>query len=114
MKTTLHLTALFIGLSMLACRDNPRAEATAATPDPIQAAPPTNAPEIEALQREIEQREQSIGDLEAVVVMERAKVVENPDYDQSFLNESLHEQENERVEIERARKRLEELGSSAE
>ncbi len=113
MKTTLHLTALFIGLSMLACRDNPRAEA-AAEPTSAEASPAASTPEIEALHREIEQREQTIGDLEAVVVMERAKVEENPDYDQSFLNESLHEQENERVEIERARKRLEKLESSAE
>lgn len=113
MKTTLHLAALFIGLSMLACRDDPPAETTA-EPTSAEASPAASTPELEALLGEIERREQSIGDLEAVVVMERAKAEENPDYDQSFLNESLHEQENERVEIERARKRIEELGSSAQ
>jgi hypothetical protein len=47
---------------------------------------------ISKLERQIDEKNQTIEDLEAFVEMERAKLEENPDYEQSFLIEALDEQ----------------------
>lgn len=64
---------------------------------------------IPALQREIEEGRQNIENIEAFVEMERAKLEENPDYDSSFLEEALHEQQEIREAVESGEKSLREL-----
>jgi len=66
--------------------------------------------EIAGLERGIETSKQIIQDLEAAVLMERAKLADDPDYDQGFLIETLNEQQQEREKIENAQKRIGELG----
>ena len=61
---------------------------------------------IEELEREIESSAQIIDDLEAAVHMERTKLEDDPDYDQSFLNEILADQDREREEIKKAKEEL--------
>ena len=115
MRARLPLAALFTCLSLVSCRERqPSAGPDPNTPKPeaVGQVDAASAKEIEALQLEIERSEHAIGDLEAAVVMERAKVADDPDYDQSFLNETLAEQEGKRAEIEEARKRIEELGGA--
>jgi biopolymer transport protein ExbD len=62
-----------------------------------------------ALQREIEEGRQNIENIGAFVEMERAKLEENPDYEQAFLLEALEEQKGIREKIEASEKRLKEL-----
>ena len=65
--------------------------------------------EVSELRREIQSRKQTVEDLQAAVDMERAKLEEDPDYDQSFLLEVQDEQEQLRSAIETDEARLEEL-----
>ncbi|MGA0901262.1 MAG: hypothetical protein ACO3SO_12750 [Luteolibacter sp.] len=52
---------------------------------------------------------QIIDDLQAAVVMEEAKLQDDPNYDQSFLQETLADQEREREDINKAQKQLKNL-----
>ncbi len=72
-------------------------------------APVSLQQEIADLQRSIKTREQTVEDLDAVVAMERDKVDDNPDYESPILQETLHEQEQERLEIEKAQIQLKTL-----
>ena len=64
---------------------------------------------ITALQREIQEGRQNIENIEAFVQMERAKLEENPDYEQSFMLEALEEQKEIRDKVESGEERLGEL-----
>lgn len=64
---------------------------------------------INKLQREVESSVQVIEDLNAAVLMERAKLEDDPDYDQTFLKETLDDQEREKLKIEQALKQIETL-----
>lgn len=61
---------------------------------------------VDTLERQVESKQQSIDDLEAFVQMERAKLEEDPDYDQSFLMEALEDQQELRDGIESAKSAL--------
>ena len=65
--------------------------------------------EIADLERSIQSSERIIEDLDAAVHMEEAKVDENPDYESPILYDVLQEQEQARLEIEKARKSIEAL-----
>ena len=84
-----------------------------ANEDSEQAQPaelPTPAQEkIIELKREIQTRQQTIEDLNAAVLMERAKLEDDPDYDTGFLQETLEDQDYQRQEIEKARKQIEKI-----
>jgi hypothetical protein len=116
----------FIG----ACRENPRetepvesdTHATseqrealpvqkADTPGEVDSseAPPSTDEQITELQRTLESGRESIESLEAFVQMERAKVENDPDYETSFLEEALAEQQEIREAVESGEKRLQEL-----
>ncbi len=69
---------------------------------------------ITALQREIQEGRQNIEDIEAFVQMERAKLEENPDYEQSFMLEALEEQKGIREKVEDGEERLREFSSKKE
>jgi len=69
---------------------------------------------INELRREIEAGRQNIENFEAFVEMERAKLEENPEYDPSFLEEALHEQQAVREAVESGEKRLKELTPAKE
>ena len=60
----------------------------------------------EQIKQQIEQKKQSIEDIEAFVQMERAKIEKNPDYDNSFLNEALDEQQEIRDSIKSKKEKL--------
>jgi vacuolar-type H+-ATPase subunit I/STV1 len=64
---------------------------------------------ITELKREIETGRQNIKDIEAFADMERAKLKENPEYDSSFLEQALQEQQQIRETIEEGEKSLKEL-----
>jgi len=70
---------------------------------------PAHEAQITELRNTIESGREHIEHLEAFVEMERAKVEENPDYDTSFLEEALSDQENFRNAIEASEKSLQEL-----
>lgn len=65
--------------------------------------------QIEKLQSEIDSDRQSIDNIEAFVDMERAKLKENPDYEQSFMLEALEEQRVLREKVEADEKVLKEI-----
>jgi len=113
-------TALLVSARMLlllscvwisACRDNPR------QPDAVDAEEKSTVTQREevtvetvtALQREIEEGRQNIDNIEAFVEMERAKLEENPDYEQAFMLEALEEQEVVREKVEADERRLREM-----
>lgn len=104
---------LVIGLLGLSACDKPTdAPMPDMAPAPVAVVEKQPNPEgIETLRREIQRREQTIGDLEAAVVMERTKLLDNPDYDPSFLNECLQEQEQNREKIEKLQQRIEQLAN---
>jgi len=64
---------------------------------------------ITVIKREIEAGRQNINDIEAFAEMERAKLKENPEYDSSFLEQALQEQQQIRESIEEGEKSLKEL-----
>ena len=66
---------------------------------------------IEELESEIENSTQIISDMEAFIQMERTKIEDDPEYDQSFMEEALTGQDEQRELIEQARKQIEELKS---
>lgn len=70
---------------------------------------PSKEEEIKKLQSEIQMGKQNIQDIEAFVEMERAKLKKNPDYDSSFLEEALHEQQEIRKAVESGEKSLREI-----
>ena len=71
-----------------------------------------NQAEIDRLESEIENSTNLISDMEAFIMMERAKIDDDPDYDQSFMEEALADQNEQREIIKQARKQLEELTGS--
>lgn len=70
--------------------------------------------QIIELQREIDSQRQTVEDLQAAVDMERAKLEEDPEYDQSFLLEVMDEQQEIREAIETGQARLDELSRPKE
>ncbi len=95
-----------------ACRESPRdAESDHSETTAAQEAS-SAVEEVTALRREIQEREQTVEDLQAAVDMERAKLEEDPDYDQSFLLDVLEEQEELRESIKADMKRLEAISRS--
>ena len=106
-----RMLLLSSGLCVCACRENPRqgdAVDSEAKPTVTQQEEPSDD-RINELQREIESGRQNIEDIEAFVEMERAKLEENPDYDTSFLEGALQEQQEVREAVESGEKRLKEL-----
>lgn len=106
-----RLLLLSSGFWICACRENLR-EADTVEPDAKptvtqQEEPPDER--ITALQREIEEGRQNIEDIEAFVEMERAKLEENPDYEQAFMLEAMEEQKGIGEKVEAGEKRLMEL-----
>jgi vacuolar-type H+-ATPase subunit I/STV1 len=104
------------GLCICACRENPRqavAVDSEAKPTVTQQEEPPDE-RINELQREIEAGRQNIENIEAFAEMERAKLEENPEYDPSFLQEALHEQQEIRKAVESGEKRLKELTPAKE
>lgn len=91
-----------------ACREQ------AARPEQVETeAAPTLIPELKLsdeqiaeLQHEIAEGRQNIENLEAFVQMERDKLKENPDYEQSFMLEAMEEQQSIREKIESVEKSL--------
>ena len=97
-------------LSLIACHERTEEESAPAQEESTSAEAPADLQKkIFDLQRRIEAREQTIEDLNAMVAMERDKLDDNPDYDSPILHEVLLEQEQERLEIENARKQLKSL-----
>jgi hypothetical protein len=71
---------------------------------------PTSSDEqMTELRSKIDSQRQTVDDLQAAVEMERAKLKENPDYDQSFLMDTLDEQQGIKDAIESGEKRLEQM-----
>jgi vacuolar-type H+-ATPase subunit I/STV1 len=109
-----RMLLLSSGFWLCACRENPRqADAVDSEAKPTvtpQEEPPDER--INELQREIEAGRQNIENIEAFVEMERAKLEKNPDYDPSFLEQALHEQQEVREAVESGEKRLKELTPS--
>ena len=64
---------------------------------------------IEELENEIENSTNLISDMDAFIMMERAKIEDNPNYDQSFMEEALSDQDEQREKIKTAQKALKEL-----
>ena len=112
LSTSARVLLASCGIWIGACRESPRD----AEPDHSETTTPREASsaveEVTALRREIQQREQTVEDLQAAVDMERAKLEEDPDYDQSFLLDVLEEQEELRESIEADMKRLEAISRS--
>ncbi len=111
-RMLLLLSCIWIG----ACRENPRQ----ADPVDTEAKPTVTQQEespderITALQREIEEGRQNIENIQAFVDMERAKLEDNPDYEQSFMLEALEEQKGIREKVESGEERLRELTPAKE
>jgi hypothetical protein len=118
MRPLFHFFPMFARLLLLslsfwicACRKNPRQVDTVeseAIPSVTQHEEATDE-RITALKREIETGRQNIKDIEAFADMERAKLKENPEYDSSFLEQALQEQQQIRETIEEGEKSLKEL-----
>jgi vacuolar-type H+-ATPase subunit I/STV1 len=108
---SVRLLLLSLGFWICACRENPR------QPDKVESeaiATVTQHEEatderITELKREIETGRQNINDIEAFADMERAKLKENPEYDSSFLEQALQEQQQIRETVEEGEKSLKEL-----
>ena len=108
---------LLSALLLSACSekaDNPKSQNSGAKhPDETQSIGVEQHEElnalIEKLEHEIESSMQIIDDLQAAVVMEEAKLQDDPNYDQSFLQETLADQEREREDINKAQKQLKNL-----
>ena len=111
----LRLIFIFASLSILllsACRKSEvRATTISSTSKPQPTADELAAMEtrVKQLEREIESSTQIIDDLEAAVDMERTKLEDDPNYDQSFLNEIFADQNRERADINKARAELKAL-----
>ena len=111
-----RMLLLSSGFWLCACREDPRqadAVDSEAAPTVTQQQEPSED-RINELQREIESGRQNIENFEAFVEMERAKLEENPEYDASFLEEALHDQQEVREAVESGEKRLKELTPAGE
>ncbi len=64
---------------------------------------------IDELERDIENSTNLISDMDAFILMERAKIEDNPDYDQSFMEEALADQDEQREIIKKAQEELQNL-----
>lgn len=106
-----RLLLLSSGFWICACRENPpQADAADSEDYPEVVEQEESSDEwLAEQQRKIDEGRQSIEDIEAFVEMERAKLEENPDYDSSFLEEALHEQQQIREAVESVEKSLKEL-----
>ena len=106
-RMLLLLSCLWIS----ACREK------AAQPEQVESeAAPTVIPELKfsdeqitALQGEIAEGRQNIENIEAFVQMEREKLEEDPDYEQSFMLEALEEQQAIREMVESVEKSLQDI-----
>ncbi len=116
----LHASARMLLLSsgfwICACRENPRQADTVDSEVNPTVTQQEKLPDesITALQSKIEAGRQNNQDIEAFVEMERAKLEENPDYDSSFLQQALHEQQEIREAVESREKSLRELSTTKE
>ena len=114
------LPIVLISLSLCACRkvasDSPSHEGAASTQQ--SAAKPEIEDalklQIEELEAKIENSKNLISDMEAFILMERAKIEDNPDYDQSFMEEALNDQDEQREIIGEALKQIEKLKGSGQ
>lgn len=99
-----------------ACRENPRQADTVDTEAKPTVTQQEELPDdrIKALQREIEEGRQNIENIEAFVEMERAKLEDDPDYEQAFMLEALEEQQAIREVVEAGEKSLRELAPKKE
>jgi vacuolar-type H+-ATPase subunit I/STV1 len=99
-----------------ACRENPRQVNTVDSEANTTVTQQEELPDerITELQRKIEAGQQNIKNIEAFVQMERAKLKENPDYDSSFLQQALFEQQKAREAVESCESRLRELAPESE
>lgn len=111
LRPSARMLLLSSGLWMCACRENPRQADTVESEVSPTVTQQEKLPDesITKLEREIEEGRQNIENLEAFVQMERAKLEENPDYEQSFMLEALEEQEEIRKAVESGEKSLREL-----
>ena len=114
MKAFFPTLFLLSSIGLIACRETPvRSDSSESTateseskaavvslPDEVQ---------IKELQNEIDSGRQAIENIEAFVDMERAKLDENPDYEQSFMLEALDEQRAIREKVEANEKRLRDI-----
>lgn len=94
-----------------ACREKPHQadEVDIEVKPTVMQQEPVTDESIKALQREIDEGRQNIENIEAFVEMERAKLEDNPDYEQAFLLEALDEQQGVREKVEADERRLREL-----
>jgi hypothetical protein len=124
LSASVRILLLSSGLWIGGCRDNPRqahsGDSAANTASVSQetgegTASPKDSPstdgQLTELRREIQARRQNVEDIEAFVQMERAKLEEDPDYDQSFMLDALEEQQELREAIESGENRVEELSA---
>lgn len=98
-----------VALSLCACDNRHEKADSPSQPEPSTEEQAATLETIGELEREIESSKQIIDDLGAAVVMERAKLEDDPNYDQSFLEEILSDQDRERQDIEKAQKDLDAL-----
>lgn len=106
-----RMLLLSSGIWICACRENPRQADTVDSEANPTVTQQEELPDerITALQREIQEGRQNIDNIEAFVQMERAKLEENPDYEQSFMLEALEEQKGIREKVEAGEERLREF-----
>ncbi len=106
-----RILLLSSGFWIGACRENLRQADTVDSEANPTVTQQEKSPDesITTLQREIQEGRQNIEDIEAFVQMERAKLEENPDYEQSFMLEALEEQKGIREKVEDGEERLREL-----
>lgn len=116
LSVSARMLLLSSGFRMCACRENPRQADTVDSEAKSRVTQQEELPDesITKLQREIEEGRQNIENIEAFVEMERAKLEENPDYDTSFLQQALHEQQEIREAVESGEKSLRELSPKKE
>jgi uncharacterized protein YlxW (UPF0749 family) len=111
LRVPARMLLLLSGFWISACRENPRqADTVDSEANPtVTEQEEVSDERITALQNEIEEGRQKIENIEAFVQMERAKLEENPDYEQSFMLEALEEQKGIREKVESGEERLEEF-----
>lgn len=109
------LPIVLISLSLCACRkgtsEGPSHEDSTSTQQPAANPVIDDALklQIEELEVKIENSKHLISDMEAFILMERAKIEDNPDYDQSFMLEALNDQDEQREIIDQTMKQIEKL-----
>ncbi len=114
------LPIVLISLSLCACRkvtnEGPSHEEAASTQQSAAKPEIDDAlkQQIEELEAKIENSKNLISDMEAFILMERAKIEDKPDYDQSFMEEALNDQDEQREIIGEALKQIEKLKGSGQ